>query len=119
MLSPLLFIIVLEALSIEFRTGVSWELLYADDLVLIAESDKSMDKLRVWKKSFEKKDLKVNVEKTKLMSCSDELSVAKESGKFPCVICSKGFGSNSVVVLSVIVGAYEVQWSERSAKGGQ
>ena len=29
-LSPLLFIIVLEALSREFRTGLPWELLYAD-----------------------------------------------------------------------------------------
>ena len=57
MLSPLLFITVLEALSTEFRSGVPWELLYADDLFLIAESeDKSMDKLRVWKKGFEEKD---------------------------------------------------------------
>ena len=30
-LKPLLFIIVLEALSREFRTGCPWELLYADD----------------------------------------------------------------------------------------
>ncbi len=37
-LSPLLFIMVFEALSSEFRTGCPWELLYADDLVLIAES---------------------------------------------------------------------------------
>ena len=35
LLSPLLFIIVLEALSREFRTGLPWELLYADDLVLM------------------------------------------------------------------------------------
>ena len=33
-LSPLLFILVLETISREFRTGVSWELLYADDLVI-------------------------------------------------------------------------------------
>ena len=39
MQSPLLFIIILEALSTEFRTGVPWELLYADDLFLIAESE--------------------------------------------------------------------------------
>ena len=32
-LSPLLFIIVLEALSCEFRAGDSWEDLYADDSV--------------------------------------------------------------------------------------
>jgi len=45
-------------------------LLYADDLILIAESeDKLMDKLRVWKKGFEEKGLKVNVEKTKVMTC--------------------------------------------------
>ena len=37
-LSPLLFIIVLEALSREFWAGVSWEDLYADDLVIIADS---------------------------------------------------------------------------------
>ena len=37
-LSPLLFIIVMEALSREFRTGCPWELLYADDLLIVAES---------------------------------------------------------------------------------
>ena len=36
--SLLLFIIVLEALSREFRSGVPWEDLYANDLVIIAES---------------------------------------------------------------------------------
>ena len=37
-LSPLLFTIVLEALSKDFRSGLLWELLYAVDLDLIAES---------------------------------------------------------------------------------
>ena len=37
-LSPLLFIIVLEAMSREFRVGLPMELLYADDLVLVAET---------------------------------------------------------------------------------
>ena len=37
-LSPLLFIIVLEALSREFCTSSPWELLYTDDFVLIAET---------------------------------------------------------------------------------
>jgi hypothetical protein len=35
-LSPLLFIIVLEALSQDFCMGLPWEMLYADDLVIIA-----------------------------------------------------------------------------------
>ena len=90
-LIPLLFIILLEAWSTEFRNGVPWELFYADDQVLIEElEDKLMDKLRVWKGGLKEEGLKVNMGKTKVMRCSDELSVAKESGKFPCAICSKG-----------------------------
>jgi len=37
-LSPLLFILILEALSSEFCTGVPWEFLYADDLAVIADT---------------------------------------------------------------------------------
>jgi len=40
MLSPLLFVIVLEALSREFRKGQPMELLYSDDSVLMAETKK-------------------------------------------------------------------------------
>jgi len=36
-LSALLFEIVMEALYKEFRVALPWELLYADDLVVIAE----------------------------------------------------------------------------------
>ena len=47
-LSPLLFIIVLEALSKDFRTGCPWELLYADDLVIVDETmEKVVDRLKV------------------------------------------------------------------------
>ena len=46
-LSPLLFVIVLEALSIEFRTDCPWEILYADDLMVSAQSmDELLVKLR-------------------------------------------------------------------------
>ena len=37
-LSPLLFVLVLEALSKEFRVGLPVELLNADDLVLVAKT---------------------------------------------------------------------------------
>ena len=37
-LSPLLFIIVLEASPQEFQTGCPWELLYADNLVIFADT---------------------------------------------------------------------------------
>ena len=49
-LSPLLFVIVLKALSREFRTGTPWKLLYADDLVISAETEEGLKmKLNKWK----------------------------------------------------------------------
>ena len=46
-LSPLLFVIVLEALSMDFRTGCPWGILYADDLMVSAQSmDELLVKLR-------------------------------------------------------------------------
>jgi hypothetical protein len=69
-LSPLLFIAVLEALSLHFRVGLPWELLYADDLVLLAESEEALvEKFRHWKDGMEAKELRVNMEKTKVMKC--------------------------------------------------
>ena len=41
---------VLEALSMEFRTGSPWELLYADDLVIIAKTMEELTvKLNAWR----------------------------------------------------------------------
>ena len=37
-LNSILFTIAIEALSCLFRTGCSWELLFADDLIIIAET---------------------------------------------------------------------------------
>ena len=55
-LSPQLFIIVLEALSQEFHSGVPWEDLYADDLVIIAESlEECVRRLLTWKEEMKKK----------------------------------------------------------------
>ena len=65
-LSPLLFIIVLEALSREFRAGVPWEDLYADDLVIIADSlEECVRRLLIWKEAMEKKGLRVKCRKDK------------------------------------------------------
>ena len=59
--SPLLFIMVIEALSRELRTGCPWELLYADDLVIIAESKEDLLlKLSRWKQGIESKGLRFN-----------------------------------------------------------
>ena len=97
-LSPLLFIIVLEALSREFRTGCPWEDLYADDLVIIAESREVLcEKLQLWKNEMEGKGLRVNMGKTKVMVSGRDMDVLKKSGKDPCAVCLTGTGRNSIL----------------------
>ena len=79
-LSPLLFIIVLEALSREFHTGCPWELLYADDLVLIADTiDELLSKLGSWKTNLGAKGLRVNMGKSKIMVCGKDLHSLRAS----------------------------------------
>ena len=97
-LSPLLFILVLEALSRELRTGLPWELLYADDLVVIDGSlDGCLGKLKAWKSGMERKGLRVNMKKTKFLVSGLGLDVLKDSGKFPCAVCRSGVGNNSIL----------------------
>ena len=43
-LSSLLFMLVMEALSREFRVALPWKLLYADNLVVIAETEDDLIK---------------------------------------------------------------------------
>ena len=96
-LSPLLFIIVLEALSCEFRAGVPWEDLYADDLVIIADSlEECVRRLLIWKKAIEKKGLRVNAGKIKVMICGTGQDLLQSSGEYPCAICHTGVGNNSI-----------------------
>ena len=96
-LSPLLFILVLEALSREFRTGVPWELLYADDLIIIAETkDECVRRLKDWKEGMEKKGFRVNMPKTKFMISGVGLDVLEDNGTFPCAVCRKGVRTNCI-----------------------
>ena len=49
-LSLILFIIVLDALSREFHTCCPWELLYTDDIMISAKSmEELLVKLKTWK----------------------------------------------------------------------
>ena len=96
-LSPLLFIIVLEALSREFHSWVPWEDLYADDLFIIAESlEECVRRLLTWKEAMQKKGLRVNAGKTKIMICGMGLDLLQSSDEFPCAVCRTGVGSNII-----------------------
>jgi len=59
-LSPLLFVIVMEALSREFRVALPWEFLYANDLVVIAETEDDLSKrLNEWKDNMKNRCMRV------------------------------------------------------------
>jgi len=67
-LSPLSFAIVMEAISREFRVALPWELLYADDLVVITETeDDLMKRLNEWKDNVENRGMRVKCIKPRLL----------------------------------------------------
>ena len=56
----MLFVIVMEAISREFRVALPWELLFADDLAVIAESEEQLIKtINEWKDNVESKGMRV------------------------------------------------------------
>ena len=67
-LSPLLLILVMEEATRECRVGGLWELLYADDLTLTAETQEEVELMfGEWRQAMDRRGLKVNLEKTKMM----------------------------------------------------
>jgi len=98
-LSPLLFVIVMEVISREFRVALPWELLYADDLAVIAETEEELIKrLNEWKDNMESKGMRVSMNKTKIMISGERQKVRQKAVSWPCGVCSKGkgVGSNSL-----------------------
>ena len=80
-LSPLLFIIVLEPLSCKLPSGVPLEDLYADHLVIIVGSlEECVRRLVICNV------LRVNAGKSKVMN----------SGEYPCAVCHKGVANKSI-----------------------
>ena len=77
-----LFALVVDIVTEFVREGALSELLYADDLVMMSETIKGLkDNFLKWRESFERKGLKVNLGKTKIMVSSgithDGLSKSK------------------------------------------
>jgi len=71
-LSPLLFVIVMEALSREFRDTLPWELLYAGDLVVMAETVGDLiERLNGWRDNMESGSMVANMNKTRIVVSRD------------------------------------------------
>ena len=96
-LSPFLFSVVLDVLSEDGRKGASYEPLYADDLVLMAETMEELGAQFIrWKAAFKGKGLKVNLGKTKVMESSGGGGVVVLAKIDLCGVCGKGAKINCV-----------------------
>jgi hypothetical protein len=90
----------MDVITKEIHEGLSWEILCADDLVLIVTCmGKLKDKILRWKATMEAKGYKVNTGKTKVMLSCDGPGEVSESGRWPYGVCRTGVGSTSVNVL--------------------
>ena len=57
-----------------------------------------MVKVKTRKTEMEKKGLRVNVGKTKIMESGINLDVLRKSGKHPCGVCQTGVGSTNAIL---------------------
>ena len=74
---------------------------HANDLVIVAETlSELFKKFRVWKANLESKGLHVNVDKTKILVSAHNAPKSVDGSKFPCGVCNKGVGINSIKCLA-------------------
>jgi len=79
------------------KKGLPWEVLYTDDLGVMADSEAELRRMiAAWKESLSGKGLKVNTNKSQVMVSTASQSPT-ETRNFPCSVCSKGVGANSLV----------------------
>ena len=90
----------MEEATKECQGEAVWHRLYADDLVLSAESKEAVEqKLMEWKSLLESRGRNVNIVKTKLIVTGKKIEVIR-SGRYPCGVCGRGVGSNSIFCIS-------------------
>ena len=91
--SPLLFIIMQEALPHQFHSLFSWEDCYADNLVTIADLKvECVRRLLTLKKTIQEKGLRVCAGKTNAIICGTGLDLQQNSCQFRCVVCRAEVG---------------------------
>ncbi|XP_066968115.1 uncharacterized protein [Macrobrachium rosenbergii] len=73
-LSRFLCLVVKDTLTSKLKNNDErWDLLFADDLVIIADTEQELqERFLAWKGALERKGFKVNIGKTELMTSSTE-----------------------------------------------
>ncbi|GJT59331.1 zinc finger, CCHC-type containing protein [Tanacetum coccineum] len=69
-ISPYLFTLILDELSREIQESIPWCRIFADDIVLIAESTEELNnKIERWREALEDNGLRVSRENTEYLRC--------------------------------------------------
>ena len=88
----------MEALSPKCRIGCPWELLYLDDLVIMSDNLEDLKiQLLAWRTSLDTGGLRVNLGQTEILGSLSEAQKPTRNIKWPCGVCSKGVGVNSIL----------------------
>ena len=86
-----------EALTREIIGSLSWKILYAHDLMLVAESIELLEKkLLVWKEQLDRNGMRLNEKKTRVKLLEKNCGKTDKGAQWMCVMCGKGVGSNSI-----------------------
>jgi len=81
----------------EFGVALPWELLCADDLAVIAETEEELiGRLNVWKENVESGGVVVGVGKTRVVVSGECRRVARRVVEWPCGVCGEGVGGDSL-----------------------
>ena len=93
-LNPLLFAAVMDVVSSETRSDLPYELLYADDLVLMAPTMEQLGRrVAEWRASLVDKGLEVNAGKSKVMFSAQYVmgglhgDLSRVADNFRCMRC--------------------------------
>ena len=67
-LSPFLFAIIIDRLTEDIRKDATWDMLFADDIVLCRQNRRKLEEdLDIWRNALERKGLKVSRSKTEYL----------------------------------------------------
>ena len=85
-LSPFLFIILMDTLTEEVRTKTLWELIFADDIALVACTEEELqEKVQKWQRNLSRGGLKMSVEKSEVLVSErggkSEVKIKENKGK--------------------------------------
>jgi len=96
-LTPLLFQTVTEVLCRELRVALRCALLYADDLIVVAETEDDQTKrLNEWKDNVENRSMIVNMNKTKVIISGEWQKIMQKIARWPHDVCGKGICNNPI-----------------------